>query len=312
MAPKSPYVSIIIPTFNARDFVSRAIQSALDQTFDDLEIIVVDDGSSDGSGPFVRQKFGNESRLKLLELRSNFGPSFARNVGIDAATGQWVAVLDADDFWRSNRLEKLSLQMADRDFIFDNLVGYDFASGLETGEIFPVFPGAELTLPQLLSPVPDSAPYNYGYLKPMMRLGFLNQHQLRYDVRIRTGEDRLLFTHALLSGAKTATVSEALYVYSTPVGRLSGRASAANRTEPPHKQLAEAYLSLVRGDNNLLTSSQKLLIRRFSKTLEAEWLQAHLIAHSKNREYLAFARTVAQNPRALTLLLMQRINLEYR
>ena len=98
----APAISVIIPTYNRANSVGKAIQSVLDQTFKDLEIIVVDDGSTDDSAP-VLAAFGD--RIRLIQ-QANRGVSGARNTGVRAATGKWIAFLDSDDQWHSSKLEK--------------------------------------------------------------------------------------------------------------------------------------------------------------------------------------------------------------
>lgn len=92
--PNDPLVSIIIPTYNRRRYVVDAIDSGLAQTHGNCEIIVVDDGSGDGSAGFLRERYGR--RIRLLR-QENQGPGIARNRGIEAAEGEFIHFLDADD-----------------------------------------------------------------------------------------------------------------------------------------------------------------------------------------------------------------------
>jgi glycosyltransferase involved in cell wall biosynthesis len=98
-------VSVIIPTFNRAHLVARAISSVLFQTFENYEILVVDDGSTDSTGKVVEQ-FG--SRMRYIPLGSNHGVSAARNAGIRESSSSYIAFLDSDDYWLP---EKLSSQM---------------------------------------------------------------------------------------------------------------------------------------------------------------------------------------------------------
>ncbi|MDN3690577.1 glycosyltransferase family 2 protein [Cyclobacterium jeungdonense] len=88
--------SVIIPLYNKRQFISRSIDSVLNQYFSDFEIIVVDDGSTDGGGEFVAAQYG--SKVKLI-YQDNQGVSVARNKGIQNAEFEYIAFLDADDMW---------------------------------------------------------------------------------------------------------------------------------------------------------------------------------------------------------------------
>jgi len=97
-------VSVVIPCFNAERFIGSAIQSVLQQDWPALEVIVVDDGSSDGSAELVRRMFPS---VVLLQ-QANQGVAMARNHGIAQARGEWIAFLDADDYWLPG---KLSAQM---------------------------------------------------------------------------------------------------------------------------------------------------------------------------------------------------------
>ncbi|NOZ13265.1 MAG: glycosyltransferase family 2 protein [Acidobacteria bacterium] len=97
-----PSVSVIIPTFNRRERVQNAIASVVNQTRKPDEVIVVDDGSADGTADAVSQAF---PQVRLI-LQENRGVSAARNAGIRAAEGEWLAFLDSDDEWKPEKLEK--------------------------------------------------------------------------------------------------------------------------------------------------------------------------------------------------------------
>jgi glycosyltransferase involved in cell wall biosynthesis len=97
-----PKVSVIIPTYNRADKVRNAIESVLAQTAPDLEVIVVDDGSSDGTELMLRELYGGRIRYFT---QANQGVSVARNRGIAEAKGEWIAFLDSDDLWEKEKLE---------------------------------------------------------------------------------------------------------------------------------------------------------------------------------------------------------------
>jgi len=99
-----PRVSVVIPVYNGESLIGDAIQSALDQTFRDFEIIVVDDGSIDQTNRVVSQF----SRSVYYHRQENQGAGAARNLGVSLAKGEWIAFLDADDVWYP---QKLSVQL---------------------------------------------------------------------------------------------------------------------------------------------------------------------------------------------------------
>ena len=102
--PPSPTVSVIIPTFNREHLIGRALKSVRAQTFTDWECLVVDDASTDNTGDVVR-RFG-DPRVRYLRHESNRQAGAARNTGISAALGQFLAFLDSDDEWMPTKLER--------------------------------------------------------------------------------------------------------------------------------------------------------------------------------------------------------------
>lgn len=98
-----PKVSIIIPTYNSIRYLPSAVKSALDQTFIDIEVIIINDGSSDHTEQWFLGQL--DPRLTLIS-QANLGKSAARNTGISRAAGNYIAFLDADDYWEPTKLEK--------------------------------------------------------------------------------------------------------------------------------------------------------------------------------------------------------------
>lgn len=102
----NPLVSVIIPTYNRIATLPRAINSVLKQTYTNLELIIVDDASNDGTDKYIGQI--KDSRLRYVRLEKNLGPAGARNAGVNAAKGKYIAFQDSDDEWDEN---KLAIQM---------------------------------------------------------------------------------------------------------------------------------------------------------------------------------------------------------
>ena len=94
-------ISVIIPVYNVEDYIRQSIDSVLNQTYKNLEIILVDDGSKDNSGKICDEYKNVDERIKVIH-KINSGVSSARNVGIDIATGKYIMFLDSDDFLEKN------------------------------------------------------------------------------------------------------------------------------------------------------------------------------------------------------------------
>ncbi len=101
----SAIVSVVMPSVNSARHISDALHSVINQSLKEFEIIVVDGGSTDGTRDIVTMLANSDSRIRLITNDDDQGPAHARCVGIRAAKGDYVAFLDADDFWLPSKLE---------------------------------------------------------------------------------------------------------------------------------------------------------------------------------------------------------------
>jgi glycosyltransferase involved in cell wall biosynthesis len=104
---KTPLVSVVIPAFNAEYFIEKTLDSVIAQTYTDYEIVVVDDGSSDNTKKVVKEYFARKQVCGQCIRQPNKKIAGARNTGIRAAQGSWIALLDHDDLWHKEKLEKV-------------------------------------------------------------------------------------------------------------------------------------------------------------------------------------------------------------
>ena len=243
-------VSVIIPAYNAGAIVERAVASAAAQTAPPLEILVVDDGSTDDTEFRVRAMETRVPGIRLVSCHSNGGPARARNIGIAEARGDWIALLDSDDAWKPGRLERLTAvgEAARADFVADNQVLYDISEGKELRLAYSVpWEEKHISVRDLYeNDSRDLATFHYGLLKPILRRSFLMETGIRYDETLRTGEDFVLYAELLFLNAKAILISEAYYVYTMRVGPLSGRMSPHSRSEFDFSKMAQASDRLLR------------------------------------------------------------------
>lgn len=148
----NPLISVIIPTYNRARMIKRAVESVLAQSYKNFEIIVVDDGSTDGTKEALSE-YINKGEIKYI-LQNNAGPGVARNNGIQKARGELVAFLDSDDEWMPDKLEKqvkVFQQKGDDIIVFSNME-YINERGEKIGELFQkTRPSDGMILKQLLS-----------------------------------------------------------------------------------------------------------------------------------------------------------------
>lgn len=125
-------VSIIIPLYNKEKFICEAIESALNQTYQNVELIIVDDISTDCSVEIVKNYQKYDKRIKLIKLKRKGKAAGARNEGIKQAQGNFICFLDADDLWTKDKIQKQLLFMKEKNCAF-SFTGYEFTD--ESGKL---------------------------------------------------------------------------------------------------------------------------------------------------------------------------------
>ncbi|TAN00262.1 MAG: glycosyltransferase family 2 protein [Rhizobiaceae bacterium] len=230
MPASHPTVCVIIAAKNAAGTIGSAIGSALREDAV-AEIIVVDDGSTDGTGRAARAADDGTGRLRVLRLEQNRGPAFARNRAIEASNAPVLAILDADDVFIEGRFEGL-LQDDDWDFVADNIVFLDRLTALSAEDIEQFEPRPHfLTVSAFIEgnlSRPGVRRGELGFLKPVMRRSFLDRHGIRYNEALRLGEDYELYVRALSKGARYKVVHNCGYCAITRPDSLSGQHRTAD------------------------------------------------------------------------------------
>jgi len=302
-------VSVIMPAFNAAGFIGRAIGSVLAQTMPALEIIVIDDASTDNTRSVLNGYAMAQPSIKIIELPRNGGPAAARNAGIAAARGDWLAVLDADDAFAPERLAVLVAlgESSGADLVADDIAFYDSVAKIVagTGKVF-ANPDEPVSLRKFLAHNQASGKsMDWGLLKPIFRRTALIARNIRYREDILHGEDFQLVVDILLSGADFRILPRPLYLYTQRHGAVSGKPSGLTRTSIAYAKLSEAALALaqdprIAGNAGLveLLKQRALGLRRLD---DAHFISTTLHGHQFGR-LLARAR---KHPRLLWLTASQ-------
>ncbi|WP_167449169.1 glycosyltransferase family 2 protein [Mesorhizobium hawassense] len=297
-----PTVSVLIAAYNASPFLERAVSSAVAQGDAVTEIIVVDDCSTDATPELAGAMSRKDSRIKVIHLPKNAGPSAARNAGLEVASGDWVAILDADDAYAPGRVERLVTVAApqDADIVTDKFSYYDPATDASS----PATIGFtdDMTLIDIETFLTHARPYgidtDWGLLKPMFKQKFLADRSLRYPSNSRHGEDFLFVMDALLEGAKYVASNAHGYMY-TPRGAGWSRTTVNydGQVDQSKKLLLDHRLSA----NSRLVCLLKERIRAMER-LSAEYKTRTLLAE---RRLLPLATAGMMNWRIAASILRQ-------
>ena len=205
-------VSIITPMYNAEKYIVGTIESVLKQSYENWEMIIVDDCSTDGCSEIAKSYSENDNRIKYIRTEKNSGVSNARNVALKMANGAFIAFLDSDDIWDCEKLEKQIRFMQENDYVitFTAYELMDENSNRMHKEIR----------------VPKSVDYN-TLLKGNV-LGCLtviiNREKLGFDIRMsgERHEDYVLWLSILKRGIIAYGIDEVLAMYRKSSSSLSG------------------------------------------------------------------------------------------
>lgn len=194
-----PTVSVVMPTYNRADLLPRAIESILNQTFTDFELIIVDDGSTDNSPALLNDYADQDDRIILLWNSENKGISYSRNKGNDAAVGKYIAIMDSDDISLPQRLEKSVAFL----------------------EQHPDITAVNATYTKTTSPVPNNwVPKkrldilmnlgNYFTNLAVVRRDFIQKHHIRYNESFISSEDYDFWRQIIFAGGHLSMINEPL------------------------------------------------------------------------------------------------------
>jgi succinoglycan biosynthesis protein ExoO len=198
-----PVVSVVMANYNGAAWLEPAIASVLGQALDDLELIIVDDASSDDSLGVMKTAAAGDSRVRVIVQPANAGPGAARNRALDAAEGRWIAVVDSDDLMDPDRLSTLVARgdQDGADIVVDNLAVFESGAPQRAQPFLHWRDARWIDLEAYLASARMySKRPGLGYLKPLFRAAALGATRYREDLRI--GEDYDLVVRLLVQGCR--------------------------------------------------------------------------------------------------------------
>lgn len=243
-----------MPAYNVEPYIAQCIESVLNQTIDDWEMVIINDASTDGTVAVI-ERYLSDSRIRLIHNPQNVGLSSTRNRGFEEARGQWLALLDTDDWMAPQRLERLvdfaqanALEMATDLKVSITDDGTVHGVGWSTFGKPPSAPRI-YTLDEVICEHPSC--------KPLIRRQFMMEHAVRSVPGFRSVEDYTLYIELMLKGARFGVLPEGMYYYRLRGDSLTG----TYRGEQWVYWLEQSYLYLA----NLPEAQAQPAVRRLLK-----------------------------------------------
>ena len=208
----TPEISVIVPVFNAADLVLAGLSSVLDHTRATLEVICIDDGSTDDSAVVLETLAASDERVSVLRMASNQGVSTARNRGLDLATGSHVSFLDADDSVPPGALDLLlaTARTTSCDIAIGKVLYLE--NGQEDARLATRGAGREAVVTNIHESrwLQSVSGHHCGNL---YRRQLLEQHRIRFDPDLALGEDQLFQATAMVHADAIALIEDTVYFY---------------------------------------------------------------------------------------------------
>lgn len=227
---REPLVSVVVPVYNKEEFVEPSLETVLEQSVRDIEVICVDDGSTDATLERLRRLQQRDSRVRIHALPRNRGAAHARNVGLSLAAGRFVSFFDADDFYPADALEVL-VDLATRSgssLVRGSMVFRD-ARGNETQWTWQRMPSRTgvrlLEEPALWLP--------WGFTCYLFRREFLVENGCAFPALV-DGEDPVFLARCLTKTETVSTTATTTYIYNTAGNRKSPRNTFRHLTDFVH------------------------------------------------------------------------------
>lgn len=259
----SPTISIVVPVYNAANYLEQCIQSITEQSYTNFELLLVDDGSTDGSQNICDDYAEKDKRIKVIH-KANAGASAARNTGIDCAQGIFITFIDADDYVDRNYLSEFTPPISRQDA--DNLLVTHkglFPFGNDGSSTFSGIDNAHLRREEEISLKDAFFVLRSSPIK-LFSKRILNQYAIRFDTTLSKGEDILFAEQYLLAeGCQKVVITDyAGYHY-----RQDGNPNSLLKSYAPY----EEWIDLAKRD----FSNLKRIKEKFN--IEDEKFNAHII-----------------------------------
>ena len=303
-----PLISIIVPVYNTQEYLPRCIDSILDQSYKNLDIILINDGSTDSSGEICDRYAETDARIQVIH-QANAGVSFARNIGLDNARGDWIGFVDSDDWIKPEMYAELlkaaienNKKISCCDFIW-----YFSATRQEHRnrqyDKSPVTMTREQSIEFSLSPkTPNLEGYTWSLLLHRSLLEAQEHPPIKFNTDIHYSEDWLFIIQLLIQADGIVHIPVALYYYYQREGSANYSLNEKRMTGPV------ALMQIIKLVEPISSQLMMLAQMRYAR---ASLVLVSLSCHNKKYEYVPMLRKQAR-PYLNLLLFSNALSIKMR
>jgi glycosyltransferase involved in cell wall biosynthesis len=284
----SPGVSVIMPVYNGARTLMESVDSVLQQTYHDLELIICDDASTDETGDILNKI--RDDRVHVIYNLNNLGQGLSKDRAINLARSIWIAVIDADDTWMPNRLETF-LNLADGNednIIFDDIMEcHDTSSGMIPWRVIHgkyAFDGNGIEAAKVV--IDKFLISERLLIKPLLPLSYIKQYNVHHSGR-KFGEDAEFFIMLLSHGLQLLYIPKAMYYYRITPGSMTGSTERSGMM----REVLENSINLFNHAPAVQAALRKkiVMVTRDERYLPVIWAL-------KKNEFVKALRLVCQSP----------------
>ena len=293
--------SIILPCYNVEKYIRACIDSILQQTYKDFEVILVDDGARDSTPQICDEYAEKDTRVRTIH-KPNGGQADARNIGLEAAQGDYICYVDSDDFLANDNVLQL---LADKTDGNPDIVHYKFQEWFESdGHIAPCrfdyrIPTKGRSVADIYCDLIDKDAY---YNSKIIRRGLLMENEIRFEKGI-VGEDNEWYYHVVMVAKSLALVDEPLYIYRRRQGSTTTAITRKNLVDQLHvldkwekilqTKATDSRTSVVRSSLAKQYCSALIIyagLKDVSDLYPELKRKSHMLRYSRNKRVIVFRR----------------------
>lgn len=305
---QSPQISVIVPVYNAENWIGRCIDSILAQTFTDFELLLVNDGSKDNSDRICDQYAAADTRIHVFH-KANGGVSSARNFGLDNARGKWITFVDSDDWIEPTYLSNLS---ADKDttdmclslFTIDHEDGNTEPARYNSESMF----GRVITIQEMIDRQNGML---WNICCKLYRNHIIQSRKIRFRIGLSMGEDTF-FNYKYLCGADTVSISQTFDYHYRQVNRhsLSKRQTDRKNVSLFFEEMNLLLADLDKYDTTILMSVlMKFFMKKFMETDPSTAELKTISTHPSVQKY--FSSDIGKGHKIRIFEFLLRLRLHY-